>query len=265
MNSTNTFKKLAIAGAVSAAMLGATVAEAHVSYNTASSVNGNAQNGAGTWTNGNVPSYAGKLPGNWYAELHSDNETQSLSTAGAITQGAPGTYVLQSLNNKWNPANSWGNALSFGLIELNETSNLTIRVAADTSLGSTFLPGFTLWEGWDTGTGNKHGAWNANPTNPGNRGATGITYYGHASTNSSDNGINYSYSNGAVEITFANLLAGEYNLWIGGNGSGNISTGQQFTVDLTTSAVPIPAAVWLFGSALAGMGIIGRRRDKTPA
>jgi hypothetical protein len=29
--------------------------------------------------------------------------------------------------------------------------------------------------------------------------------------------------------------------------------------------VPVPAAVWLFGSALAGMGVIGRRKDKAAA
>ena len=34
-------------------------------------------------------------------------------------------------------------------------------------------------------------------------------------------------------------------------------TGQVFKI---TAAAPIPAAVWLFGSALAGMGVIGRRK-----
>lgn len=32
-----------------------------------------------------------------------------------------------------------------------------------------------------------------------------------------------------------------------------------------TAPVPVPAAVWLFGSALAGMGVIGRRKDKPAA
>ncbi|MGZ8218381.1 VPLPA-CTERM sorting domain-containing protein [Methylomagnum sp.] len=32
-----------------------------------------------------------------------------------------------------------------------------------------------------------------------------------------------------------------------------------------TAPVPVPAAVWLFGSALAGMGVIGRRKDKAAA
>jgi hypothetical protein len=29
------------------------------------------------------------------------------------------------------------------------------------------------------------------------------------------------------------------------------------------AAVPVPAAVWLFGSALAGMGLTGKRRKKS--
>lgn len=36
----------------------------------------------------------------------------------------------------------------------------------------------------------------------------------------------------------------------------------QVAVDIgSVAAVPVPAAVWLFGSALAGMGVIGRRKD----
>ena len=30
---------------------------------------------------------------------------------------------------------------------------------------------------------------------------------------------------------------------------------------ITVSAVPVPAAVWLFGSALAGFGVFGRKKN----
>ena len=36
-------------------------------------------------------------------------------------------------------------------------------------------------------------------------------------------------------------------------------------IDFNVQAVPVPAAVWLLGSALAGMGIIGRRRETVAA
>jgi len=52
---------------------------------------------------------------------------------------------------------------------------------------------------------------------------------------------------------------GFYTLIVSAHGGGS-SDGVAYNVPVTTSPVPIPAAVWLFGSALAGMGVIGRRR-----
>jgi hypothetical protein len=34
----------------------------------------------------------------------------------------------------------------------------------------------------------------------------------------------------------------------------------KFQTPLFNTAVPVPAAVWLFGSALAGLGVINRRK-----
>lgn len=47
----------------------------------------------------------------------------------------------------------------------------------------------------------------------------------------------------------------------------NIDTWKGLTTNLTVQAVPIPAAGWLFGSALFGVGTIAARRNrqKTPA
>ena len=266
MNSTNTFKKLAIAGAVSAAMLGATAAHAgSVSYHMnpiSTPPNGEAPNvnGGGlgpAWSNGSPAAlgYGGNLPVTWLADIDQVNTDYGLSAADAIANhGAGSTFVLQSANNKWTPASSWGNALDYGLINLQVGGDLVVTVEADTSLSSTFAPGFTLWSGWDQGFGNKHQAWNANPNAPTPLGATGLTYKGHAATTT---------DGGSVTYTFTGLTAGQYTLFIGGNGSNN--SNEYYKANLKVAAVPIPAAVWLFGSALAGMGIIGRRRDKALA
>lgn len=264
----NEFKKLAIAGAVSTLMLSAGAAQAHVSYNiNPSTANGNA---SGPWTGGAPNGYTGNLPATWVANVHNDTDpyaTYEVSTADGIGEGAPailGTtaagvpipFAVETLNNKWNPANSWGSAMDFGLIDLHASGSLLIQVAADATQGSTFTPGFTLFSGWDTSaTSSKHGAWNvtppAVPVDP--RGTTGLTFLGQASTTD---------AGGLASYLFTGLPAGHYSLWIGGNGTGNTAAGTQgYIANITASPVPVPGAVWLFGSAIAGLVSFNRRRQ----
>jgi hypothetical protein len=265
------FKKLAIACAISASLMGATTAQAHVSYhldeNGGQAPNVNGSDATGIWTGG-APSYDGNLPVTWVANIHHEDTVYNVSAADAITKGAASNFVLESINNKWNPASSWGNALDFGLINMEVAGNLTVTVAADSTLASSFTPGFTLFSGWDaTATSSKHGSWNAVPTNPGTRGSADLDYVGYASTSGSDNGIGYAYDNIAqsVQITFTNLAAGNYSLWIGGNATGNDAVTEYYKASLSVAAVPVPGAVWLFGSAVAGMIGFGRRKASIAA
>ena len=68
-----------------------------------------------------------------------------------------------------------------------------------------------------------------------------------------------------VSALFTNLAPGDYTVFVGGAdyasqlAGGAYGVGATFT--LTPTAVPIPGAVWLFGSALAGL--IGSRRRKS--
>lgn len=249
----NQFKKVAIAGAVSALMF-SSVAQAHVSYNSGASKNGNP---GALWTGG-APDYSGSLPTNWVANIHNDHMPEmslQVSTAHAASEGAPVDYVIQSKNNKWNPDNSWGAALGYGLIDMHAAGNLTITVKADTDSGSIFTPGFSIFSGWDTGAGNKHQAWNLDASNPGLLDTTGLTYLGHSSTTT---------EGGMTTLTLANLAAGEYSVWIGGNAGGPTGmTNQRYIADIAVSAVPVPAAAWLMGSAV--LGLAGMRRKKETA
>lgn len=257
----NQFKKLAIAGAVSGLLLGASSAEAAVIYNkNPSTANSNA---TGPWSDGSTvkpAGYIGNMPVTWVADIQNNinpNQVDVVSTANAVAVGAP---AIQSLSNRWNPANSWGNALDFGLITLHAAGDLLIQVAANAATSSTFKPGFTLFSGWDaSATSSKHGSWNvalpAVPVNP--RGTTGLTYLGQASSTVAGDTVSY---------LFTNLAAGNYSLWIGGAGLGTTTTGDQsYVATMTTSvsAVPVPAAVWLFGSAM--MGYLGLQKRKTMA
>lgn len=79
---------------------------------------------------------------------------------------------------------------------------------------------------------------------------------------------------GWAELFLNNLSAGNYILAVGGNCDNLVNCGNSGAtagswsagkLALTVTAVPVPGAVWLMGSALASLGIFGRRRHKTVA
>jgi hypothetical protein len=65
-----------------------------------------------------------------------------------------------------------------------------------------------------------------------------------------------------ADLQFQNLAPGWYTLFVGGANSA-ATTASTYQVTITssaTSAVPLPGAVYLFGSALAGLLTVGRRK-----
>jgi hypothetical protein len=73
----------------------------------------------------------------------------------------------------------------------------------------------------------------------------------------------------ATDTNSSNLFGtahtnGFYTLVIGGHG-GLPGQGFVYNTMVTTSAVPVPGAVWLFGSALAGLVGFGRRKQQLAA
>lgn len=235
-------KQLILPLGFAAALMGAATADASVLYNTNGGNNLNGTDGQlpPTWVGTEAaPSYVGSMDVMWYANLA--DQTATLSTAGAIANGAPSDFRLGVGPSAW--ANVLGHGLDYGLIHLDSPSNLTITVAAD---GSVLKPGFSLYQGWDTGnTFVRTDSYINNIDNP--LGTVGLTYLGQAST---------TVAGGSATFTFTNL-AGDYTLMLGGNGS---AAAGNYQATLTASTVPLPAAIWLFGSALAGVAAIGRRR-----
>jgi hypothetical protein len=61
---------------------------------------------------------------------------------------------------------------------------------------------------------------------------------------------------GLAEMDVTNLTAGYYTIFIGGANGALAGS----AINLNVAAVPVPGAVWLFGSAL--MGLIGAQRKK---
>ena len=95
------------------------------------------------------------------------------------------------------------------------------------------------------------------------------------------NPIHVAGNNGPMETLILHLAAGDYSIWAGGesgdsldgNGAGcvgvnggsnagcNAGAGNfRAAISIQVAAVPLPAAVWLFGSALSGLALAGRRK-----
>ena len=140
--------------------------------------------------------------------------------------------------------------------------------------------GITVFTGLDTTTAaySHHGAWNCpgcttgtpsvpapkpfDASNPfyGAGVGSGVVYDG--SIGVSIPGQAYSDNvDGINGFTFLAQAGQVYSVYLGGVGFSRWNAGVD-NYQLTVSAVPIPAAVWLFGSALAGLGVIGRRKGK---
>jgi len=114
-----------------------------------------------------------------------------------------------------------------------------------------------------SGIANHHGTWNTGWTSSNESAATNDNIFGfgsdrptyliHDATVDSVNGLTFNVEAGQV-----------YTIAVGGHEFGSVF-GPTADYKLTVNAVPVPAAVWLFGSALAGLLGFNRRRDKIAA
>jgi hypothetical protein len=198
-------------------LMGASTINADVLYNTNGGNNLNGTDGQlpPSWVGTGVkPGYSGSMSVMWYANL--TNKATTLSTADAIANGASADFLLGTGPKAW--ANVIGHGLDYGLIHLNNPSNLTVTVSAD---NSSLVPGFSLYQSWDSGnTFNRPGAYTNNINNP--LGTVGLTYLNQASTN---------VAGGSATFTFFNL-SGDFTLIVGGN---NGAAAGNYTVTLTTT------------------------------
>jgi|CXWL01.1.fsa_nt_gi hypothetical protein len=205
------------------------------------------------WAGGTAPSYTGSLNAMWYANVGVGN-SETVSSTDARGKGADPAFALAVGPRAWNDNTSGtqgqGHGSDFGLIHLDGQSDLSITVAADTSLGSTLKAGFSLFQGWDSGSSSvRVQSFQNNADNP--LGTTGLDFLGNASTTTP--------GGNAVQL-FTNLPAGTYTLFVGGNFAGGTGAPGKYTVSLSASPVPLPAAAWLFGSGLIGLGSMARAR-----
>ncbi|THI88264.1 MAG: hypothetical protein CAF41_006085 [Nitrospira sp. CG24A] len=121
------------------------------------------------------------------------------------------------------------------------------------------FPAFSIFSGWETVNPDTN---NHTFNNTGNISwATNLTYIDHVANIGGPNGTDSGTGVDSVSKQWV-LAPGLYTLNYGGNPS--FALGQSgfhdFSATLGTSPVPVPAAVWLFGSGIAALVGLARRR-----
>lgn len=275
----NTFKKLALAMTVGGLMGAAGSAQAVVTYNLqaisdfdepAFSANGSLcgnsggacpANGtsAGPWTDGS-PGYTGSLPATWATVIQNAGGVAASETASSADAGF--SIDMGSRAYKDGTTN-WGHTTDFGLFTLQQDANVTISVSSDASV---LKPAFGLWKNWATGGSRHVGYTNNGAINP-----MGTVFTGSGLAVVASDAWAAAPTQGTTTTTATATLtkfltAGNYTLVLGGYdttpGSGAFA---KYTATISAAAVPVPAAAWLFGPALASLGVIRRRKGKIAA
>jgi hypothetical protein len=234
--------------------------------------------------------YSGMAHLNWAVRLGNAGDSAEISKADALLRYGPsgtneindaeidtgaGAWQDAGLDSSGNPAppTGWRHQTDIGLIKSDVTQYVTLNLTRLTAPSTPGLPndnfGITVYTGMDSGTpgtyggGNysHHGGWNCptcatpRPYNVNNPfGTTGLTYLTHDATVDSVNGL-----------TFTALAGQIYSIYLGGAGVGRWSQNvSDYQLNITTSAIPVPAAAWLFGGALASLIGVNRRKRVLP-
>lgn len=217
----------------------------------------------GLWLAGAVPSHASTVTLNpaghqsgltyeWEVAMGSSDSATYTGSVGAKSWAEPG-----------NPASAkgWTHTSDWTLLDLTGTSGPTL-FSFTLSRGATgsLFPAFSVFSGVeDVNADTANHTWN----NLGNISwATNLSHIDHLANAGGPNGTDSGTGSDAVSWQWV-LTPGLYTLNYGGNPSfalGQTGT-HAFTATLTTSPVPVPAAIWLFGSGLIGLVELARRRQ----
>ncbi len=205
--------------------------------------------------------YAGEGWVNWAAAIHHTGVAEiSDADAGfdADLDTNKGSWNDDGQNG--NDPQGWAHNTDIGLIKADHDMTLTLNISNVDATNHWNNYGITVFEGMNTGAfDSHHDGWNvgwtasnqaaAQQSNP--FGLEGLTYLTHDETVDAVNGLTFFAEAGKV-----------YTVLLGGHEFGSVF-GPTADYKLSITAVPVPAAIWLFGSAIAGMGAIGRRKQKT--
>jgi len=216
--------------------------------------------------------YNARVTLNWAVDFAGGTSNSAeISNADAISRYTQSADIDTAQgawsDNNASGASGWKHDLDWGLFKSDVSGLVTITTQGVNESGRNY--GYTIFKGMSpnvNGAYSHHGAWNNNGNNTGGAPTTtnipGNTGFVLGDLEAWT--VGGASPQNLTTITF-NAVAGQiYSIAVGGyrNGSNmTTSDGYKLTISQQTP-VPIPAAVWLFGSALAALGVVGRRKGR---
>ena len=245
--------------------------------------------------------YTGTQTMNWSATIGAGesvnvSKTDSITRYGGSTLSNGQTFQwadIDTAKGAWHDNNEtgWAHDTDIGIFKSEVTQLVTLSIASllpNGAIDETPDYGFTIYEGMSTlaTNYNHHKAWHTmtpaeasavgEPGAPGYSPVSGLRindeitplpgmFPGSGLTTGTGPFANFVQDDVVGNSTTFLAQAGQvYTIYLGGFRAGDWTETRNL-YSLNIQAVPVPAAVWLFGSALAGMGVIGRRKQKATA
>lgn len=216
---------------------------------------------------GDLPfGYAGAAPLNWAVKIHHAGQVSTVSAAQAALDYNGAIVDIDTGSGAWG-AGSTGNAplvsqgnghhVDFALFKSEIETDVILNISSEGGAAENF--GMTVFTGMETSVGGYsiHQAWNVLYTSVSNEApaqvdnpfsGAGLTYLTHG-----DNG----------RVQFHMAASQVYTIVLGGNTVGSAPFDSPVGYQVIVSAVPIPAAAWLFGTGILGLMSLGRVKQET--
>lgn len=221
--------------------------------------------------------YQGHQALNWAVEIHNVGDTAVVSQADADADyGHTWGYAdIDTARGAWNdkgPTGSattgqgWAHNTDYGLFMSEVTAYVTLTPSTVSGNWNNF--GITVFTGMDDENSaySHHSGWNTkflsggdpDNSNPSENPAKVSNPHG-------TNNLTYLTHSESGDLTFLAVANQIYSIYIGGNsGAGNFGPHDGYILNITTAPVPLPAATWLFGSALISLVGVHRRKRVVP-
>lgn len=174
-------------------------------------------------------------------------------SSGLVTENQAGPVGSKAWSDPSNINGSngiplgWTHTSVWGYIRLQTDANVQISLSPN---GGDLVPAWSLWRGAENDGGNFHTYYQ--DAVPAWVDAAGFAHIDHVTTGPGP------YSGQAATLSLF-LTAGEYTIAIGGNDNNSAGHQANYSFSVNASPVPVPSAIYLFASTLAGFLAVRRK------